>query len=168
MFFSATCATLSAVASLQADQQVIFPPESMPRVDMHTHMDAKDQYDKCVAAMDQWGGTISITLAGLFWVKDNEGNKASPASVRQIPGNDMVHAKEKLNERILFVPGAFTIPSEGIWWTVDEIRKFKEQGFFPDKLNVKLLVVLADRDVKCVSKAAERHADLNLSIVQRL
>lgn len=134
MFFSATCATLSAVASLQADQQVIFPPESMPRVDMHTHMDAKDQYDKCVAAMDQWGGTISITLAGLFWVKDNEGNKASPASVRQIPGNDMVHAKEKLNERILFVPGAFTIPSEGIWWTVDEIRKFKEQGFVGLKL----------------------------------
>jgi hypothetical protein len=39
---------------------------------------------------------------------------------------------------------------------------------FPDKLNIKLLVVFADSDVKGASKAAERHADLNLSIVQRL
>ena len=101
---------------------------------MHTHMDAKDQYDKCVAAMDQWGGTISISLAGLFWVKDNEGNKASPASVRQIPGNDMVHVREKLDDRILFVPGAFTIPSNGIWWKVDEIKSFKQQGFVGLKL----------------------------------
>ena len=80
---------------------------------MHTHMDAKTQYAKAVEAMDQWGGTISITLAGLFWVKDNNGSNASPASVRQIPGNDMVYVKEKLDDRILFVPGAFTIPSDG-------------------------------------------------------
>ena len=85
----------------------------MPRVDMHTHMDAKTQYAKAVEAMDQWGGTISISLAGLFWVKDNDGSNASPASVRQIPDNDMVYVKEKLNDRILFVPGAFTIPSAG-------------------------------------------------------
>jgi len=50
--------------------------------------------------MDQWGGTISITLAGLFWVKDNNGSNAIPASVRQIPGNDMVYVKEKLEDRI--------------------------------------------------------------------
>lgn len=131
---SATCATFSALASLRADQQVIFPPESMPRVDMHTHMDSKDQYDKCVREMDQWGGTLSISLAGLFWVKDNEGKNASPDSVRQIPGNDMVHVREKLDNRILFVPGAFTIPSQGIWWSVEDIRKFKEQGFVGLKL----------------------------------
>ena len=80
------------------------------------------------------GGTISITLAGLFWVKDNDGSNASPASVRQIPGNDMVYVKEQLNDRILFVPGAFTIPSRGIWWSVDEIKTFKAQGFVGLKL----------------------------------
>ena len=63
-----------------ADQQVDYPPSAMPRVDMHTHMDAKTQYAKSVEAMDQWGGTITITLAGLFWVKDNNGNNASPDS----------------------------------------------------------------------------------------
>jgi predicted TIM-barrel fold metal-dependent hydrolase len=119
---------------LHADQQVIYPPSAMPRVDMHTHMDAKTQYAKAVEAMDQWGGTITISLAGLFWVKDNNGSDASPASVRQIPDNDMVYVREKLNDRILFVPGAFTIPSEGIWWGVDEIKTFKSQGFVGLKL----------------------------------
>jgi predicted TIM-barrel fold metal-dependent hydrolase len=67
-------------------------------------------------------------------VKDNNGNNASPASVGQIPGNDMVYVREKLDDRILFVPGAFTIPSDGIWWSVDEIKTFKEQGFVGLKL----------------------------------
>lgn len=117
-----------------ADQQKIYPPAAMPRVDMHTHMDAKPQYDKAIVAMDKWGGTITITLTGLFWVKDNNGSNACPASVRQIPTNDMVYVKEKYNDRILFVPGAFTIPSVGIWWSVDEIKTFKEQGFVGIKL----------------------------------
>ncbi len=125
---------MSLTISAPADQQVVYPPTAMPRVDMHTHMDAKTQYEKAVADMNQWGGTISISLAGLFWVKDNSGSNASPASVRQIPGNDMVYVKEKLDDRILFVPGAFTIPRDGIWWSVDKIKTFKEQGFVGLKL----------------------------------
>jgi predicted TIM-barrel fold metal-dependent hydrolase len=125
---------MALTISAAADQQEIYPPSAMPRVDMHTHMDAKTQYAKAIDDMDQWGGTISISLAGLFWVKDNNGSNASPASVRQIPGNDMVYVKEKLDDRILFVPGAFTIPSTGIWWGVDEIKAFKEQGFVGLKL----------------------------------
>ena len=125
---------LALTATTVADQQVIYPPSAMPRVDMHTHMDAENQYVKCVEAMDQWGGTISISLAGLFWVKDNNDLNASPASVRQIPANDMVYVKEKLDNRILFVPGAFTIPKDGIWWGIDEIKTFKEQGFVGLKL----------------------------------
>lgn len=128
------CLLLTLAIPASADQQVIFPPSAMPRVDMHTHMDAKTQYATCVAAMDQWGGTLSITLAGLFWVKDNHGSNASPSSVRQIPANDMVYVKDKLDDRILFVPGAFTIPRDGIWWGVDEIEAFKEQGFVGLKL----------------------------------
>jgi predicted TIM-barrel fold metal-dependent hydrolase len=125
---------LTLTVSAAADQQVIYRPSAMPRVDMHTHMDARTQYAKAVEAMDEWGGTISISLAGLFWVQDNNGSNASAASVRQIPGNDMVYVKEKLDDRILFVPGAFTIPSDGIWWGVDEIKTFKEQGFVGLKL----------------------------------
>jgi len=130
----ALCVLMTLTVSAPADQQVIYPPSAMPRVDMHTHMDAKTQYTRAVEAMDQWGGTISITLAGLFWVKDNNGDNASPASVRRIPGDDMVYVKEKLEDRILFVPGAFTIPKDGVWWGVDEIRTFKEQGFVGLKL----------------------------------
>ena len=130
----ACCLGMTVALSGLANQQVIYPPASMPRVDMHTHMDAKAQYDKAVAAMDQWGGTITISLAGLFWVKDNNGSNACPATVKQIPGNDMVYAKEKFNDRILFVPGAFTIPSVGIWWSLDDIKTFKEQGFVGLKL----------------------------------
>ena len=99
---------------------MVYPPSTMPRVDMHTHMDAKTQYAKSVETMDQWGGTISISLVGLFWVKDNDDKNASPASVRQIPSNDMVYVKDKLQGRILFVPGAFTIPSQGIWWSIED------------------------------------------------
>ena len=40
---------------------------------------SKPQYANAVEAMDQWGGTISISLADLFWVKDNHGSNASPA-----------------------------------------------------------------------------------------
>jgi sialate O-acetylesterase len=116
------------------DQQVIYPPSAMPRVDMHTHMDAKTQYAKAVEAMDKWGGTISITLSGIFWVKDNNDSAASPASVKQIPGNDMLFVKEKLDNRILFVPGAYTIPKNGIWWSVEDIKTFKQQGFVGLKL----------------------------------
>ncbi len=130
----ATCLALTCTATLRADQQVVYPPSNMPRVDMHTHMDAKVQYVKAVDAMDRWGGTISISLAGLFWVKDNDGNNSNPAHVRQLPANDMLFVKEKLNDRILFVPGAFTIPSNGIWWGVDEIKSFKDQGFVGLKL----------------------------------
>jgi hypothetical protein len=79
--------------NVRADQQTIYPPSAMPRVDMHTHMDATNQYDKAVAAMDGWGGTLTITLNGLFWVKDNNGTNASPASVRQIPTNDRASQK---------------------------------------------------------------------------
>ncbi len=131
---AALCLLLMLTVSALADQQMVCPPSAMPRVDMHTHMDAKTQYAKAVNDMDQWGGTISISLAGLFWVKDNHGSNASPASVRQMPSNDMVYVKEKLNDRILFVPGAFTIPRDGIWWGVDEIKTFKEQGFVGLKL----------------------------------
>lgn len=131
---TAICLLLAWTLPAAADQQVIFPPSAMPRVDTHTHMDSKTEYAKAVASMDQWGGTITITLAGLFWVKDNDGKNASPASVRQIPENDMVYVKEKLDDRILFVPGAFTIPSAGIWWGVDEIKTFKQQGFVGLKL----------------------------------
>jgi predicted TIM-barrel fold metal-dependent hydrolase len=130
----ALCLLLALTHNMRADQQTIYPPSAMPRVDMHTHMDATNQYDKAVAAMDGWGGTLTITLNGLFWVKDNNGTNASPASVRQIPTNDMLYVKEKHNNRILFVPGAFTIPSKGIWWNVDEIKTFKEQGFAGIKL----------------------------------
>jgi predicted TIM-barrel fold metal-dependent hydrolase len=130
----ALCVLMTLTVSAPANQQVIHPPSAMPRVDMHTHMDAKTQYTRAVEAMDQWGGTISITLSGLFWVKDNNGSNASPSSVRQIPTNDMVYVKEKLADRILFVPGAFTIPSQGIWWGADEIKTFKEQGFVGLKL----------------------------------
>ena len=125
---------MALTISLRANQQEIFPPSAMPRVDLHTHMDATNQYAKAVAAMDQWGGTISISLAGLFWVKDNEGSNASPESVRRIPTKDMVFVKARLNDRILFCPGAFTIPSQGIWWDVDEIKTFKDQGFVGLKL----------------------------------
>ncbi len=131
---TALCLLTTIIISVQAEQQRAYPPSAMPRVDMHTHMDAKTQYAKAVEAMDQWDGTISISLAGLFWVKDNNGSNASPASAKQMPGNDMVYAREKLNNRILFVPGAFTIPSEGIWWSVDEIKTFKDQGFVGLKL----------------------------------
>jgi predicted TIM-barrel fold metal-dependent hydrolase len=120
--------------SLWADKQVIYSPSGMPRVDVHTHMDAKVQYAKAVRDMDAWGGTISISLAGLFWVKNNEGSNASPASVRQIPDLDMVYVKEQLDDRVLFAPGAFTIPSAGIWWSVDEIKTFKSLGFVGLKL----------------------------------
>ena len=50
----------------------------------------------CTRAIPEHG--ISISLAGLFWVKDNNGGNASPVSVRQIPGNDMVYVKENLED----------------------------------------------------------------------
>lgn len=132
--YATLCLLASAVISASADQQKIYPPSAIPRVDAHTHMDATDQYARSVAAMDGWGGTITISLAGLFWVKANDGSNASPESVGEIPGNDMVYVRNKLDNRILFVPGAFTIPSTGIWWSVDDIAKFKKQGFVGLKL----------------------------------
>ena len=58
----------------------------MPRVDMHIHMNAKTQYEKAVEVMDQWGGTVTIAIAGLFRLKDNDGNSANSASARKNSG----------------------------------------------------------------------------------
>jgi hypothetical protein len=63
----------------------------MPRVDMHIHMDAKTQYKKTVEVMDHWGGTVTIAIAGLFRVKDNDGNSTNSASARKIPVYDMAY-----------------------------------------------------------------------------
>jgi predicted TIM-barrel fold metal-dependent hydrolase len=131
---AAACILALGAMSASASQQEIYPPSAMPRVDAHTHMDAQEQYARAVADMDTWGGTLSISLAGLFWVKDNDGKPATPDSVKKIPGHDMVYVRKDLNDRILFVPGAFTIPGKGIWWGVDEINTFKEQGFVGLKL----------------------------------
>ncbi|MCX6878214.1 MAG: hypothetical protein NTW21_31040 [Verrucomicrobia bacterium] len=38
---TALCLWVTLTVSASADQQVIYPPSAMPRVDMHTHMDAK-------------------------------------------------------------------------------------------------------------------------------
>ena len=51
---TAICMLITLTISASADQQVVYPPSAMPRVDMHTHMDAKIQYAKSVEAMDQW------------------------------------------------------------------------------------------------------------------
>ena len=131
---SAVCLPMLITVSIMADQQKIYTPSAMPRVDMHTHMDARDQYARAVRDMDQWNGTLSISLAGLFWVKDNDGNAATPDSVKKIPANDMVYVQNELNDRILFVPGAFTIPSKGIWWNIEEIATFRNHGFVGLKL----------------------------------
>jgi hypothetical protein len=88
LLFGLTTLGNASVVTKPTDQQVIYPPSTVPIVDMHTHMDAKTQYAKAVETMDQWGGTISISLAGIFWVKDNNGNDASPVSVKQIPYNE--------------------------------------------------------------------------------
>jgi hypothetical protein len=34
----------------------------MPIVDMHTHLDGKEEYKYCVKTMDEWRGTISVSL----------------------------------------------------------------------------------------------------------
>lgn len=97
----AACILALGAMPASANQQEIYPPSAMPRVDAHTHMDARDQYARAVADMDTWGGTLSISLAGLFWVKDNDGKPATPDSGKKIPGNDMMCVKKGLNDRIL-------------------------------------------------------------------
>ena len=46
------CLLLTLTILAPADQQVIYPPSAMPRVDMHTHMDAKTQYAKVMEVLD--------------------------------------------------------------------------------------------------------------------
>ena len=41
----AGCLLMISTIFVLADQQVIYAPSAMPRVDMHTHMDAKTQYE---------------------------------------------------------------------------------------------------------------------------
>ena len=50
---TALCLLMILTVSAPADQQVVYPPSAMPRVDMHTHMDAKTQYAKAVVTVQQ-------------------------------------------------------------------------------------------------------------------
>ncbi|MCX6877836.1 MAG: hypothetical protein NTW21_29095 [Verrucomicrobia bacterium] len=48
---TALCLLMTLTIPASADQQVIYPPSAMPRVDMHIHMDAKTQYAKSINDM---------------------------------------------------------------------------------------------------------------------
>ncbi len=52
---------ISLFFNAQAQQKLYDLPD-MPIVDMHTHLNGAEEYRQCIRTMDEWGGTISITL----------------------------------------------------------------------------------------------------------
>ena len=83
-------------------QQKLYDTAHMPIVDMHTHLNGPDEYRQCVRTMDEWGGTLSITL-----------NRNDTALV--------AYARDSLQGRILMA-------GRGLRFSPREVERMKEVG----------------------------------------
>jgi len=54
-FFCVNCNNLT-------QKQKLYDKSQIPIVDMHTHLTGTEDFKYCVKTMDEWGGTISVTL----------------------------------------------------------------------------------------------------------
>ncbi len=84
-------------------KQKMYDMAQVPIVDMHTHLIGKNDFAQTVKTMDEWGGTISITL------------NHNDTSLLQF-------IRDSLNNRIL-------LAEKGVHLTLDEVQTMKDQGY---------------------------------------
>ncbi|MBN2410496.1 amidohydrolase family protein [candidate division KSB1 bacterium] len=96
LFFSVNCSKISR-------KQKLYDVSEIPIVDMHTHLNGMEDFKYCVKIMDEWGGTVSVTL-------NSNSSDLMPAIA------------DSLNGRILLC-------QRGTYFTPDEIVDFKNRNY---------------------------------------
>ena len=102
---------MASCAARNGDRQILYSTDEMPIVDMHTHLNGKEEFKQCVKTMDEWGGALSITL------NRNDGG------LRQF-------IDDSLNGRILMA-------GRGKDLTAAEVQEVKDQGFVGIKAHLR-------------------------------
>ncbi|GEM_PF-3023641 len=109
--------------------QKLYNMAEIPIVDMHTHLDGLAQFAQTVKTMDEWGGTISITL---------NHNDTSVLS----------YIKDSLNNRIL-------LAERGIHLTPGQVQKMQDQGYVGLKSHLRYHTLLSEFSSEQLSKMGE-------------
>ncbi len=99
-------------------QQKLYDTQNMPIVDMHTHLNGKEEYKQCVKTMDAWGGAVSITL-----------NPNDPSLVK--------FSRDSLRGRIL-------LAGRGRSFTPEQIQVMKDRGLVGLKSHMRYHTPVSD------------------------
>ncbi len=116
-------------------KQKLYNISNIPIVDMHTHIDGKEEFAQTVKVMNEWGGTISITL--------NHNDTIIKKFIR-----------DSLNNRIL-------LAERGKHFSVAEVQEIKNQGYVGIKSHLRyhtLTSEIADEQI-------EKMGELNLPFI---
>jgi len=104
--------TLTGCGS-KVQHQKIYDNSEMPIVDMHTHLTGKEDFKYCVRTMDEWGGTVSV-------------------SVNSNSSDLMPFMKDSLNGRIVTCMRTTHRVNAGEkpnYFSPDQIETFKKKGY---------------------------------------
>ncbi len=61
LIFLISCLFIFSCADSEKRQK-LYEISEMPIVDMHTHLSGKEDFKYCVKTMDEWGGTVSVSV----------------------------------------------------------------------------------------------------------
>jgi hypothetical protein len=112
-----------------SNQQVLYDLDNIPIVETHTHLSGKEAFDYCIKAMDDWGGTISISL-----------NNNTDSLWQYI--------EDSLDNRILMC-------RRGNSFTVEEVQDIKDKGFIGIKTHLRYHTKLSEVTSEQIKKMGE-------------
>jgi hypothetical protein len=119
------CIILGLTANVLAVRQQMYEIDEMPIVDAHTHFNGQSDFQNAADKMDQWGGVLTVTLAG------DRGTE-----------NDFDFIANSLDGRIITAIRAGEI-SNGLPWSMDDIQYFADAGYSGFKVWVQYIQPLS-------------------------
>ncbi|MFC1586345.1 amidohydrolase family protein [Fibrobacterota bacterium] len=137
-------AVLSFAFDALAVRQEIYPIGEIPIVDTHVHMrGGRSDFDDIVSMMDQWGGTLAISM-------DGGGDM-----------NEMDYIQNSLDGRILLTAQDYSM-GDGMW-DVDEITDYANAGYSGFKVFNKYQMPMSE--VEGHSENFQRMAEVGLPVM---
>ncbi|MFC1586346.1 amidohydrolase family protein [Fibrobacterota bacterium] len=139
------CLTVLGLAlNATAVQQEILPIGEMPIIDTHVHLrEGRSDFDAIVPMMDQWGGTLVISMDG--------GGDAG----------EMDYIQNNLDGRVLLTAHDYSM-GDGMW-DVDEITDYANAGFSGFKVYNKYQMPMSE--VNGVDANFQRMAEVGLPVM---
>jgi hypothetical protein len=119
--------------------QKLYEIYQIPIVDMHTHLTGEEDFKYCVKTMDEWGGTVSV-------------------SVNSNDSKDLAFINDSLNGRILSCKRTARRVDEGEqpnYFSPGQIETFRKEGFSGIKTHLRYHTLASTLDSAQIEKMGE-------------